>query len=306
MEGNNIIIKNINLLKWYCSNLFWRFFQRVVPAKLFLSFRYRIVFGKRINWSQPKTFNEKLQWLKIFYYGREEEALVDKLKVKNYISNVIGKQYTLPTLGVWKNASDIPFDTLPVEFVLKCNHDSGSVFFINKSIPTNSSVLIKSINKKLRFNYYWSGRETPYKFVEPRVFAEPLLKCSDGGELYDYKFFCFNGVPKVFRIDFNRFIEHRANYYDVNGNLIDLGVVSFPPSHDVELTIPENLSEMLKVASELSRDLPFARVDLYNVDGQIICGEITLFPGAGFSVFIDDKWDECLGEWLELPAKRVN
>ena len=295
-----------NTFKWHCSNIFWVLFQRVAPAKIFLSVRYRVVFGKWINWNNPKTFNEKLQWLKLFYYGKSEADLVDKLKVKNHIEKVLGEQYVLPTIKVWDSADEIIFDQLPEEYVLKCNHDSGSVYFSTNFSSLDQKTIKDNLNKKLRTNYYWSGRETPYKYVIPKVFAEPLMRCTNVKDLYDYKFFCFNGVPRVFRVDFNRFVEHHANYYDVEGNPITLGVKSFPPSFEIELQIPDNLSEMVEIARKLSRDLPFARIDLYNIDGQILCGEITLFPGAGFSVFIDDKWDEQLGSWLELPPKRNN
>lgn len=301
MNKNSYIMS----LKWRCSNLFWMIFQRIVPAKVFLSIRYRIVFGRWMDWKNPTTFNEKLQWLKIYYYGKLEANLVDKIKVKKYISSIVGEQYVLPTIGEWKSANDIPFDKLPDEYVLKCNHDSGSVYFSKKSSPLNPDKTRKELRKKLNTNYYWSGRETPYNYVVPKVFAEPLIKFTEEKELYDYKFFCFNGVPKVFRIDYNRFVEHHANYYDIDGHQISLGIKAFPPS-DVVLPIPNNLSDMVDVASRLAKGLPFSRIDLYNIDGTIICGEITLFPGAGFSVFNDDVWDERLGSWINLPEKRNN
>ena len=181
MEESKRMIKNsyILSLKWRCSNLFWMIFQRIVPAKVFLSIRYRIVFGRWMDWNNPKTFNEKLQWLKINYYGKPEADLVDKIKVKNYISSIVGGQYVLPNIGEWKSANDIPFDKLPDEYVLKCNHDSGSVYFCKKSSPLNPDKTRKELQKKLNANYYWSGRETPYKYVVPKVFAEPLIKSTE-------------------------------------------------------------------------------------------------------------------------------
>lgn len=302
-----VMNKNSNMMpfKWWCSNLFWMIFQRIVPAKVFLSIRYRIVFGRWMDWNNPKTFNEKLQWLKINYYGKQEADLVDKIKVKRYISSIIGEQYVLPTIGEWKSPDEIPFDKLPDEYVLKCNHDSGSVYFSKNAAPLDPDEIRRKLHRKLKTNYYWSGRETPYKYVVPKVFAEPLIKCSEEKQLYDYKFFCFNGVPKVFRIDYDRFIEHHANYYDIEGHQISLGLKAFPPS-DVILPMPNNLSEMVDVAGRLAKGLPFSRIDLYNIEGVIICGEITLFPGAGFSVFNDDVWDMCLGDWIDLPQKRKN
>ena len=287
-------------LKWCLTNFFWFLAQRLLPAKIYLSLRYRLLFGYWVNWENPKALTEKLQWLKLYRYGENESHLVDKIKVKEYVAQVVGEQYVVPTIGSWSKVDDIPFDTLPEEYVLKCNHDSGSVFIATKGMVLNREMIKKQLAKRLQTNYYWTGRETPYKFVEPRVFAEPMIKSSAEGGLRDYKFFCFNGCPKVFKIDFYRFIDHHANYYDVEGNLLPFGEVSPPPSFEKKLDVPENLSEMVEVARKLSHGLPFARVDLYNVDGKIFFGEITLFPTSGFGQFTDPQWDERLGEWVDL------
>ena len=288
---------------WYLSNMLWIIIQRVFPSKLYLSIRYRLIFGRWIDWDNPRYFTEKLQWLKLYYYGEKEAHLVDKVKSKDYVSQCVGEQYVLPLIGAWESAKDIPFGTLPKEYVLKCNHDCGSVFFCKEEQPINEKIVRKDVSRRLRKNYYWSARETPYKYVKPLVFAEPLMKSSVDKEIYDYKFFCFDGEPKLFKIDFNRFVEFHSNYYDMDGHILPFGVLPTVPVYSKSLPIPENLSEMIDIARKLSQGLPFARVDLYNPDGKIIVGEITLFPTAGFKRFTDDEWDLRIGSMLNLPIK---
>ena len=259
--------------------------------------------GYPLNLKDPKTFNEKLQWLKLNYYGKKEAHLVDKVKVKEYIDEILGGGYTIPTIGVWDSANDVPFESLPNEYVLKCNHDSGSIHFHRKNAPINRAKAIKELNKVVKTNYYWTGRETPYRYVQPKVFAEQMLRCDAMGDIRDYKFFCFNGEPKVFKIDFDRFDSHKAHYYDIDGNLLPFGLRETYPSENIKLEIPKNLPEMVAIARKIANGLPFARVDLYNIDGKILFGEITLFPTSGFGRFTDDEWDNLMGGWLTLPAK---
>lgn len=293
-----------NSISWKISNLCWFVIQRIFPAKVYLSLRYKLIFGRWINWNNPTAFTEKLQWLKLNYYGRKESILVDKIKVKEYIEETLGAEYIIPTIEEWDSASNIDFNLLPSEYVLKCNHDSGSIHFHRKDAPINRAKAIKELNKVLKTNYYWTGRETPYRYVKPKVFAECMLKSDTMGDIRDYKFFCFNGEPKVFKIDFNRFDNHMANYFDIDGNLLPFGLRDTYPSEKVELEIPQNLSEMVAIARKIAKGLPFARVDLYNIDGKIIFGEITLFPTSGFGRFTDDNWDKIMGSWLILPTKR--
>lgn len=293
-------------ISWIFTNFCWFIIQRIFPARIYLSLRYKIIFGRWINWNQPTTFTEKLQWLKLNYYGRKEAILVDKIKVKEYIKDIIGEEYVIPTIGVWDSANNIQFDSLPDEYVLKCNHDSGSVHFQRESAPINRTKTIKELNKVLKTNYYWTGRETPYRYIKPRVFAEQLIKSDTKGGLRDYKFFCFNGEPKVFKVDFNRFDNHKTCYFDIDGNLLPFGLRNTYPYENIVLDIPKNLPEMVAIARKIAAKLPFARIDLYNINEKIFFGEITLFPTSGFGRFTDDKWDRLLGSWLELPNKFNN
>lgn len=292
-------------LKWRVANFIWKILQRILPAKQYITLRYKVVFGRWVNWKNPTTFTEKLQWLKLYYYGQAETPLVDKILAKKKVAKIIGEGYIIPNIAEWDSADDINFDVLPEEYVLKCNHDSGQVLISNRSKPLDSFVARERLKKALRKNYYWVGRETPYRYIKPKVFAEPYITSKQDCELKDYKFHCFNGEPKVFKVDWGRFTEHHSNYYGVDGSLIQLGEVDSPPIYDEDLQLPTNLKEMIQIARKLSEGLPYARVDLYNVDGKILFGEITLFQASGFRPFIDSAWDELLGSWLTLPQPRI-
>lgn len=291
-------------LSWKVTNSIWYVLGRALPTKMYLSLRYRLLFGRNINWANPKFFTEKLQWLKVYGYGKSQTLLVDKVKVKAYVSEKIGSKYVIPTIAVWNSPNEIDVSSLSDGFVLKCNHDSGSIVLCRNKDEIDIDIVKKELAKVFHSNYYWSGRETPYKYVERKVFAEKLIQSSKGQELMDYKFFCFNGEPKIFKVDFDRFVDHHANYYNINCKLLPFGETWPPPNHTKEIIMPDNFSEMVEIAKKLSDGLPFARVDLYNNDGEIFFGEITLFPTSGFGPFTDEKWDKQLGDWLVLHSKK--
>lgn len=287
------------------------------PQLLFLTFGHREWFnwmsdeeylkiafwarmGKWPNIEQPQTFNEKLQWLKLYDRNPFYTKLVDKFEVKNIVSKKIGSNYIIPTIGVWDSVDEIDFDSLPNQFVLKCTHDSGGLVICKDKSKLNINSVKKKLATCLKHSYYWGMREWPYKDVKPRVIAEQYME-DEMGELRDYKFFCFGGKVKMFKIDFDRFIEHHANYYDVNLQLLPFGEVAFPPKPEVTLSFPSQINEMFQLAEKLSKDIPFLRVDFYQVNSQVYFGELTFFPATGMGKWTDDKWDLELGSWLKLP-----
>ncbi len=284
--------------------MIWWCLGRTLPSKLYLSLRYRQVHKRWINWEDPEYFTEKLQWLKVYGKGQAYAHLVDKVQVKDYVAKRVGSQYVIPTLEVWDSPNDIDIEKLPNEFVMKCNHDSGSLILCRDKNELNVADARESLSKVFRADYYLTGRETPYKYVKRKIFAEELIKSEHGKDLLDYKFFCFNGEPRVFKVDFDRFVDHHANYYDIEKNLLPFGEVWPPFDHSKVIEFPDNYDEMVDVARKLSDGLPFARVDLYNNDGRILFGEITLFPTSGFGPFTDVEWDKKLGDWLILPKAR--
>lgn len=267
----------------------------------YLKLVYRLIFGRKLDLKNPKTFNEKLQWLKLYNRKPEYTLMVDKYEVKGYIAEQIGEEYVIPTLGVWDNFDDIDFDSLPNQFVLKCTHDSGGLVICKDKSNLDVTKAREKINKALTRRFYYFGREWPYKNVKPRIIAEKYMVDKTVDELRDYKFFCFGGVCKCLKVDFDRFIEHHANYFDPQGNLLDLGEKICPPNKEKVLFLPENKDNMLQLAEKLSKGIPFLRADFYDVNGKIYFGELTFFPASGWGEFTDEKWDYKLGEWIKLP-----
>ena len=270
----------------------FRKLSRLIPDRIYL----QIVYFRHF-----KTFNEKIQWLKLNYRKEEYTNLVDKYRVKQYITKLIGEEYVIPTLGVWKNVDDIDFKSLPEKFVLKCNNDSGGIV-ICKNKKDFDEVKAKSfLKERLKNNGYWYGREWPYKNVKPCIIAEKYMEDSISKDLKDYKFFCFNGSMEFFDIDIDRFIEHRSNYYDRNGNFLPFGKTYCPPDYTKKIEMPKNLDKMIELAETISHNTVLSRIDFYEIDGQVYFGEITFYPGSGFSPFTDEKWDYKLGDMIDLP-----
>ena len=278
----------------------FRKLSRLIPDRIYLQIVYFRHFKKFIDFDNPKTFNEKIQWLKLNYRKEEYTNLVDKYRVKQYITKLIGEEYVIPTLGVWKNVDDIDFKSLPEKFVLKCNNDSGGIV-ICKNKKDFDEVKAKSfLKERLKNNGYWYGREWPYKNVKPCIIAEKYMEDSISKDLKDYKFFCFNGSMEFFDIDIDRFIEHRSNYYDRNGNFLPFGKTYCPPDYTKKIEMPKNLDKMIELAETISHNTVLSRIDFYEIDGQVYFGEITFYPGSGFSPFTDEKWDYKLGDMIDL------
>ncbi len=277
---------------------------RFVPDKWYVELEYRCLLGKRLDLKNPKTFNEKLQWLKIYDRKPEYTIMVDKYAVKQYVADRIGEKYVIPTLGVWDRPEQLEWDCLPNKFVLKCTHNSGGLVICKDKKKLDKGAAIKKLSDALERDYYLASREWPYKNVPRRIIAEQYLEDVAIEDLRDYKFFCFNGKMRVFKIDFDRQSHHRANYFDRDGNLLPYGEKVCPPQKDKQLELPQNLGEMIELVEKISDALPFGRIDFYNVNGKVYFGEITFFPAGGFGAFTDDKFDYELGGDLQLPTKK--
>ena len=271
-----------------------------LPDKACIELLYRRAFGTMPDLENPKTFNEKLQWLKLYDRRPEYTTMVDKFEAKKWVADRIGEQYIIPTLGVWDTFQEIDFDALPDQFVLKCTHDSGGIVICKDKNNFDIEKAGRILDKALKVNYSRFAREWMYEDVKPRIIAEKYMEDGTSGDLKDYKFFCFNGKVKCFKIDFDRYIDHHANYFDENNQLLPFGEVYCPPDYECKLKMPTQLEWMKELAETLSQGLRFIRVDFYEVDGRVYFGELTFFPNAGLGKFTKPEADELLGSWLTL------
>lgn len=273
----------------------------LLPDAVYLKFVYRARIGRPLNLNSPKGFNEKLQWLKLYDRNPLYTKLVDKAEVKPWVAERIGWEHVVPTLGVWDSFDDIDFGALPERFVLKCTHDSGGLAICRDLSTFDMAAARRKIERSLANNYFWSGREWPYKDVRPRIIAEEYL--DPAGEqvgLTDYKVMCFGGQARceftcTGRADGNLHVD----FFDTEWN--HMPFTRHYPNADVPPEAPERLKDMVAMAERLSEGMPFVRVDFYEVAGQYYFGEMTFYPGSGMEEFDPERWDEELGSWIELP-----
>lgn len=277
--------------------------SRLIPDRLYLSLLYYKHFHKFPSFNSPQTFNEKLQWLKLYDRRPEYTKMVDKYAAKLYIAEVIGEEYVIPTLGVWDKFDDIDFDSLPNRFVLKCTHDSHSIIICKDKTKLDINAARVIITSGLNRNFYYYGREWPYKDVKPQIIAEKYMEDSRSTDLRDYKFMCFNGKVKCTFVCSDRSSELKVTFFDNNWHILP-----FERSHPASKTIinkPLNFELMIKLAEKLSKDIPFLRVDFYEIDGKVYFGELTFYPGSGLESFQPNEWDTKLGQWIILPTERA-
>lgn len=276
--------------------------DRIMSDKLYLKLKYRCYIGKKLNLSSPTTFNEKLNWLKLYNRKPIYTVMVDKYEVKDYVASIIGSQYIIPTLGVWDKAEDIDWDALPNKFVLKCTHDSGSIVICKDKQLLDIKSVSRKLNKSLRRDCYRSGREWPYKNVKHRIIAEKYMEDKQTKELRDYKFFCFNGDVKCMFIATDRQKEGESVKFDFfDANFVHMNMKHGHDNASILPQKPNNFELMKTLASKLSQDIPFLRVDFYEIDNEVFFGELTFFHHNGTTKFEPDTWDKVLGDWIVLP-----
>lgn len=262
--------------------------------------------GYSLNLDNPQTFNEKLQWLKLYDRNPAYVTMVDKYEAKKYVASIIGDEYIIPTYGVWDRFDDIDFDKLPNQFVLKTTHDSGGVVVVSNKKNLDKRSARKKITASLKRNYFYVGREWPYKNVRPRIIAEKYMSDNEESkELSDYKLMCFNGKVKCSFTCTDRFNNKglKVTFYDT-----DWKVMPFErhyPQSDTPLKKPLQYEEMVELAEKLAKDIPFVRVDFYEVKKQIYFGEMTFYPGSGFEEFTPSEWDKTLGSWIPIGGART-
>lgn len=301
--------KDFQLIRYKIQIFLGSRFPNIFSDKFFLEGRYYVELRNKLNLKRPVTFCEKLQWLKLYNRRPEYTIMVDKVKVKEYVANKIGSEYIIPTLGVWDNPDEIDFDSLPNQFVLKCNHNSNIGMCICKNKNELDKEKVKdNLRKGLRQNYFLCGREWPYKDVQRKILAEKFMQDNDENtDLRDYKFFCFNGEPRLCQVISDRTTNETIDFYDMRWNrLIGLtGLYSRNKIYNSKKNIncPSSFTKMKEIAKSLSKGLPFSRIDLYEINDKPYFGEITFFPACGFGKFMPNEWNEKVGSWIELPIK---
>jgi len=278
-----------------------------LPDKFYLKCEYKYQMGKGLDLKNPKTFNEKLQWLKLYDRRPLYTTLVDKVKVRNYIADCLGEKYLVPLVGVWSEPDQINFDALPNKFVLKCNHNSGKGMCICKDKAKIDINKVKAnLKLGLKENYFFHGREWPYKTVPHRILGEHYM-CDDDSvqpdrqELSDFKFYCFNGYVDCVMVCFDRASgDTKFYFFDKSWNLKRINKRGKNAPEGFTLPKPQCLDEMFEIAAELSKNIPFVRVDLYQSNGKVYFGEMTFFPQGGWDPNYLPETDEYFGNLIDL------
>lgn len=277
----------------------------VLPDKWYLFFRFKNRVGYWPHLNHPRTFNEKLQWLKLNDRHTEYTQMVDKIDAKKYVASIIGDKYIIPTLGVWNSVDEIEWDKLPNQFVIKVSSDSGGIVVCKDKQTLDIEKAKEKLTNGWGKNYYVHNKEYPYRDLTPRIIAEEYKEDESGYELRDYKIFCFNGEPKILFVASDRQKageDTKFDFFDLNWN--HLPFTNGHPNSKEHIAKPKNFEEMLEIAKKLSVGIPQVRIDLYNCNGQIYFGEITFFHWSGMTAFDPVEWDFKLGKMIKLPCDK--
>lgn len=288
------------------NSLSFRGYLKWLPDELFLKIIFRLKMGYRLDLNNPKTFNEKIQWLKLYDRNPLYTSLVDKYEVRQFVKEKIGEEYLIPLLGVWDNFDDIDFEALPNQFVLKCTHDSGGLVICKDKSKLNIPAAKKKINACMKRNYYWVLREWPYKNVKPRIIAEQYMEDEPGKGLKDYKFFCFDGIVKAMFVATDREVHQtKFDFFDADFNHLPFKQ-HYPNNVKINLVKPAGFEQMKKLASVLTAGFPHCRADFYDINGEVYFGELTFSHFSGLESFEPPEWDLKLGKMLKVIRSTKN
>lgn len=277
----------------------------IIPDKTYLKLLFRLRMGYRLNLDTPQTFNEKLQWLKLYNRKPEYTQMVDKVGAKEYVASIIGEEYIIPTIGVWDRVEDIDWGALPNQFVLKCTHDSGGIVICSDKSKLDITAAKKKLKRGLKRDFYAQNREWPYRNVKRRIICEEYMVDESGYELKDYKWFCFNGEPKALYIATDRVIEGeetKFDFFDTDFN--HLPFTNGHPNSPRPVLKPQGFEKMKELAAKLSQGHPHLRVDFYDINGKIYFGELTFYHMSGIAPFDPIEWGYKFGEWIKLPNNK--
>lgn len=318
---SNLIYRVVHWLKQFIQDPEYKLAQVALrfigeerlPDRMVIKYQFHNVFGYPLDLKHPQTFNEKLQWLKLYNRNPLYTTLVDKYRVKHWVAEKIGEQYVIPTLAVYDSVDDIDLDKLPNQFVLKCNHDSGSVVICRDKLTFDFAAAKRILQNGLNTDFYLKHREWPYKNVKRCIIAEkylePVVESIDiASHIMDYRIYCFDGNPLMIYAYTNYLQSNNSkpepsncDYFDVNWQ--PLPYIQRSQSRG-NIERPKELSCMLDAAQQMSKDIPFARIDFYETD-KLYLGEITFYPGAGLSKFHPHIWDKKIGEHINLQKCNI-
>lgn len=275
-------------------------FTHIIPDRIYLKIMFRKKMHKKLNLKNPQTFNEKLQWLKLYDRNPDYTKMVDKFEVKKYVSDLIGEEYIIPTIGIYNKFEDIDFNVLPQQFVIKCTHDSGGIVICRDKDVLDIANAKEKIESSLKENYYYYGREWPYKNVKPRIIIEKYMEDYKTKELIDYKIMCFNEKPQILFTCTERFSNDglKVTFFDSKWNRLPFERKYKKSKKNIDK--PINFDKMIELSEKISKDIPFFRIDWYEINGVLYFGEITFYPGSGYEIFYPEKWDYILGEYINL------
>jgi hypothetical protein len=275
---------------------------KVLPPKIFIPILYEHYTGKKLNLENPREFNEKIQWYKLFYHPKILNQLVDKYAVRSYIEEKIGKEFLNDIYGVYHSPDEIKFEDLPDDFIIKATHASSFNLIVRDKKKIDNKRHRKLFKKWLKTNqYYRTGQEWAYKDVKPRLIIEKLLNEDSSSSLIDYKFYCFNGEAKFLEVHLDRDENHKRGFYDLNFKRLPFRYVSLEKSISKDIFKPLNFEEMIKLSEVLAGKFPFVRVDFYSIKGKSIFGEMTFYPSDGRKDFIPDEYNLIIGDYVDLP-----
>lgn len=282
------------------SRFIWKILEDCCPDKMYLSLLFKKRLGYKMDWKNPQTFNQKLQWMKLYYHNPKMTEYADKYAVRKHIEELFGEKYLIELLGVYDKADEIDFEALPNQFVLKCNHGAGFNIICKDKSEFDIEGAKKKLDKWMKTDFYKIKREYHYKDIPKKIICERFMKDAETEELNDYKFFCIGGEVRMIQVDFDRYANHKRNIYDKNWNLLDVQI-SFPNDKNRKCDKPEDLEKMIEIAEKLSKEFPQVRVDLFYINHNIYIGEMTFFSGAGFSKYNPAAFERELGSLLKLP-----
>lgn len=285
-----------------------RGFYKAMNDKDFLCKMYKVTMNEELNINSPVTYNEKIQWLKLNDRKDIYSMMVDKYETKKYVSKIIGEEYIIPTIGIYNKFEEIDFNQLPDKFVMKCTHDSGGIVICKNKSKLNLKKAKKKINKSLKQNYFYYGREWPYKNVKPRIIIEKYMEDQSQKNILDYKFFCFGGkVECLYISEGSHSNNQKLQFYDKNFNLIDCTRKDYK-KFEVLPQKPINFNKMIEFSEVLSKNIEHIRVDFYEINGKLYFSELTFYTGSGYIPWVDKKWDYEFGKMINLDnvIKRGN